>query len=260
MSNHTNWSGCLSLNAGDALTPWFISKCCDTPPVYIEDPKGDCPHYLCSGSMLNHAGPKSEVWGAGLAAWTNAVDNNATIRAVRGPLSALCAKSNGCSVPDVYGDPGLCVPKVRGRNVEKRVQIGIAAHYNDYFRLTEIWKSTWERPDNVKIINMLDPVDKVLDDIGSCDRIISSSLHGLVFAQALRVPFRWADFGGNIGGNGLKYWDFLMSVGLAGFDKKPMPLDLTGDALGDRRSLESQGFELGECDIDKLWAACPFRG
>ena len=254
--NHSNWSGCLSLNAGDALTPWMIERCGDRPAVYIENPKGDCPHYLCAGSILNHMGPKSEVWGAGLAAWTNDLDKNATIYAVRGPLSALCARSNGCEVPDVYGDPGLCVTKLDPICRDSVYSMGLIPHYNDFFRVHDLWIE-WGLPVDIKVINILQPIEKVLEDISACRKIISSSLHGLVFAQSLGVPFRWVDFGGNIGGNGLKYWDFLASVGLANLDRKPNPVDLTGELVsGNVTSIECQ---LGNYDPEPLWNACPFK-
>lgn len=257
MRDSTNWYGCLSLNAGDALTPWFIERCMREPAVYLENPKADCHHYVCSGSILNYIGPRSEVWGAGLAAWCNDMDNKATIRAVRGPISALCARSNGCNVPDVYGDSGLCVTKLHNpTGIVRSDKLVIVPHYNDYFRVYDAWKS-WERPDNVVVVNILDSVVNVIEAMCSHAKVLSSSLHGLVFAQALGIPFRWVDFGGNIGGNGIKYWDFLASVGLANLDRKPKPVDCTGElTMG---NLDSIGCELGEYDIDSLWNSCPFK-
>ena len=44
------------------------------------------------------------------------------------------------------------------------------------------------------VINLLDDVEKVLVDMFSCNKILSTSLHGIIVAQAYGIPALWCNF------------------------------------------------------------------
>ena len=67
---------------------------------------------------------------------------------------------------------------------------------------------------NEFVINLKDDVETVAKQISSCEKIISSSLHGLIAAQAYDIPFAWVKFSDNIKGDGIKFYDFFDSVGV----------------------------------------------
>lgn len=52
----------------------------------------------------------------------------------------------------------------------------------------------------------------VIDQICSCERILSSSLHGLIVSDAYQVPSCWIELTGNISGGYFKYYDYASSV------------------------------------------------
>ena len=261
MRDSANFYACLSPNFGDALGPWLIEKMMGTPAIYVH-PHEDIHHYVLSGSVLNHIGPRSEVWGTGIASMCEGINNNATFRMVRGPISAFMARCNDCIVPDnVYGDAALVLPKILSPAKGKSHTYGVVPHYVDSATVMEAYRDKWNSPGEVKIINPFSPVEKFVEDVTSCRMIVSSSLHGLVVAQAYGIPFRWVTFTDKILGTGIKYWDFLMSVGLAGWESKPVADNFQDDNIGKFQGLFSDNrFQLGEFDIDKIWESFPLRG
>ena len=52
----------------------------------------------------------------------------------------------------------------------------------------------------------------IIDQICSCERILSSSLHGLIVSDAYQVPSCWIELTGNISGGYFKYYDYASSV------------------------------------------------
>lgn len=259
MSILENMTWCLADNFGDRLGPWLYRKLAKRDLVYVQ-PQSDVPHYLTVGSILNWANSKSVVWGAGLASLKDDVPPAGRITAVRGPLSRMKALQSGNSCPQVYGDPGLVVPRVF-KPIADRVpgRVGIISHYVDQFRARS-WFN--DRPDCF-IINVFDPIEKVLNDIWSCEKIVTSSLHGLVMADAFGIPNAWVKMSASIGGDGTKYWDHLYSVGRASMDGPPAP-QFDWSVEGVRIDLDKVRFEYGNPDyvrpaVDRLMESCPFR-
>jgi pyruvyltransferase len=116
------------------------------------------------------------------------------------------------------GDPALLLPiyyKVPFR--KNKYEIGIIPHYVDFKKVKRKLKDG-----EVNVINICDSVENVIYEIVSCERTISSSLHGLIVSHAYRVPSLWAEFSNRIIGKGFKFKDYLLSVNLDIYD----PLDL----------------------------------
>jgi len=93
------------------------------------------------------------------------------IHAVRGPLTRARLLALGLDCPEVYGDPAILLPRYhRVMDLPKKHEIGLVAHYTDL---------EWcENLDGVHVINVMRPVEQVIEDICSCKLIASSSLHG----------------------------------------------------------------------------------
>jgi len=142
------------------------------------------------------------------------------INCVRGPLSLKTLnKQLDKPVKCFLGDPALLLklfhkPKFRKDLVGK---IGVVPHVSniDYFK---------KQVDGLSDFYLIDPTNRweqVVDEIYSCDKIISSSLHGLICADAYDKPNVWIRIPGqsippcceNSDYGDFKYWDYLLSQG-----------------------------------------------
>ena len=217
----------MTPNVGDALTPWLIEKLGLYDTAWVS-PGFASEHYIATGSVLNWANEHSVVWGAGLASWKDEVNPHADIRAVRGPLSLLRLRSMGWKGPRevirhaAVGDPALLLPKlVQPQGNRHHGKSGIIPHYADMARFTSDDAEKILAAHNAVLIDPLLPVEEFCWQVAACSRIVSSSLHGLIVADAYGIPNMWAKFGDNIGGDGMKYWDHMAAVGRTPFDLPP---------------------------------------
>lgn len=231
------------MNVGDCLTPYIIEKMTGKMPVYAQG-GADYQHYVMAGSMLNHAGGKAIVWGAGIATWTDGVDPNVKIHAVRGPISRMRAVNCGAQCPKVYGDPALILPKLYTPPSSKQHFMGVVGHYVDQFRV-DAWYG-----DEVKKINVLQPVESFIDEVASCKYIVSSSLHGIIIAHSYGIPAVWVKISDSIEGDGTKYHDYYQSIGM----EVSGPIDLRDTHFIPR----SPDFVPDVSRVAaNLWQACP---
>jgi len=114
--------------------------------------------------------------------------NNMKIYSVRGPLTKLYLEKYGYSCPEVFGDPALLLPTFY---TPSKVgvctgKIGIIGHISNF-------KKYLKTPKNFILIYPTWKWTKVIDYIYSCDLILSSSLHGLILADAYKIPNIWLD-------------------------------------------------------------------
>jgi hypothetical protein len=148
-----------------------------------------------------------------------------------------------------YGDTGLLAAKWYQPPQDKKYEMGIVPHYVDQFRIA----NRYGKVKGVRILNVFDTVEKFIDDLVSCKKIVSSSLHGLVLAEAYRIPNLWAKFSDSILGDNTKYYDHLLSVGL----KLRDPIDhrdIGGQPVG---YWDKHEFLLGNPNFEALDKACP---
>jgi pyruvyltransferase len=180
-------------NFGDELGPQIVTRLgyeVHRVPLEQADLVG-CGSIL--GIVDAKAKPGTIVWGSGLIMPTdNMRAKRFNVKAVRGVISA---RRLGVEVP--LGDPGILVPLLWPRKVNPRHRIGVIPHYVDKNRYA--WAD--------KVINPKSPVDQVIEEIQSCHTIASSSLHGLIIAEAYGIPavrlyhpkvvgdeFKWVDY------------------------------------------------------------------
>jgi pyruvyltransferase len=247
MSGNIFWM--VSNNFGDALNPYIYEKITGKVPTLI--PK-DSPEskLIMIGSILNHANESSIVWGAGLARLTDTVNPKCDIRAVRGPISRQIALGCGASCPEIYGDPALLLPRFYPANRTDEFILGIIPHVVDYDAVVRAYGNY----EQVRIIDLRDDTEDVIDDIIECQNIISSSLHGLIAADTYGIPSYWVEFSDKVLGDYTKFYDYFESVGI----KKYHPIRI----MPGRDRLESFDFRLFEpvdlqIDLDLLMSAFP---
>ena len=173
-------------------------------------------NFSCIGSIIDLLGDdKTIIWGAG------AILGNRPLRkkplkvlCVRGPLTRDYLMKQGIECPECYGDPALLLPKLYDPIVKKIYKVGIVAHYVD---LDNIVIRDWIKSGNgtVKLIDLVHYKHwhDVIDEINSCEFIISSSLHGVIVSDAYNIPNVWVEFSDKVYGAGFKFRDYYASIG-----------------------------------------------
>ncbi|EAS19999.1 conserved hypothetical protein [Flavobacteria bacterium BBFL7] len=172
------------------------------------------PLYVTIGSVLEHIGAHCIVWGSGIIS-REAQVAGATFLAVRGPLSRKRLLELNYECPEVYGDPALLLPLYYNPQVDKKFKLGIIPHINDY----NIIKDWYKDNNEVCVINFrTNDIEYTTKQILSCECILSSSLHGVIVAHAYQIPAVQVSFSKRIMGDGVKYHDYFLSVGLRAYD------------------------------------------
>lgn len=178
------------LNFGDQLTPIILRYYHFTPIYshYIPSipfiPKAN---FVSTGTLLQNT-PSSFN---GIVLGTGA-DNvrinlpNATILAVRGKLTRNNLSITGREkIP--LGDPGLLMNRIYPIEVQKKYKLGIIPHFVD---LNQPCIKIWQRSlkENITIISPQASPEVVIRKIKECNCILSSSLHGIIIADAFHIP------------------------------------------------------------------------
>ena len=186
-------------NFGDQLSEVVVKailgsdiKICNVADKNVERSTGSL---VGLGSVLHFANYGDTIWGTGaiperfrkrdlffLSQYRRRVAPSWNVRAVRGPLTRdFMLKSLGIDCPEVYGDPAILLPDIlvdKKRNPKRHY--GVIPHYRDLPVIQD---------DNV--MSPLGDWEQVLDFILECELVVSSSLHGIIVAEAFGVPAQW---------------------------------------------------------------------
>ncbi len=243
------WSGEGNRNFGDLLTPYLIYKI-SGKNAFLCSRKCLKDYYVITGSILGSTNSNAVVWGAGILRLNQKIKKPKRILAVRGPLTRERFLYLGYACPEVYGDPALLLPRFYKPKVKKKYILGIIPHYVDYSRIKKLLN-----PEEVLVINLLDPVEKVIDNILSCWQTISSSLHGLITSQAYNIPSVWAEFSNKVVGDGTKFKDYFLSVGIEPYE----PYNFLEEIPSTKELIKIASYRKDKIklDLNKLMRACP---
>ena len=113
--------------------------------------------------------------------------------------------NQGLFCPAVYGDPALLYPRYYAPSVKKEYDLGIVPHYIDQ---GIPWLNRAAPDANVLIIDVLGGIQAFVDQLCRCRFIASSSLHGLIAADAYGIPFTWISLSNRVIGGGFKFQDY----------------------------------------------------
>ena len=191
-ANHVNlnyWDE--SENLGDVLSPIIVCYMLSLKGIDQNIIVNGRRHLYAVGSVLTAGIQDATVWGSGVlnASLTYRLEKRKLdVRAVRGPLTRAILMDYGYQVPEVYGDPALLMPEIYTPNkLEKKCKYGLVVH-KDY-DTSNIYYSGNEIKELVKTINICTTDYKTfIDEINSVQIIISSSLHGIILAEAYGIP------------------------------------------------------------------------
>jgi len=197
-------------NVGDRINPALIRALSGQQAVWTDD--FSKPHLLACGSMLPQATAMSSVWGTGaMGPLVVGAPKAENIHALRGPLTAIALRDSGVAVGDVpLGDPAFLAPSLFGlaRNM-RGTRIGVAAHYRDRFH--PIVQRLLQSEESVDLNVHAEPRE-FIRAMTECRAVISSSLHGLIFAEAIGIPNLWIKLGDEIAGGSFKFTDWFATT------------------------------------------------
>lgn len=205
---------CFSLkNFGDALTPYIFNKI-GVPFELVE--KFEDAELIGIGSNLDRvyrADHIKAVWSSGFMYPKNGklrFHKDLEILGVRGE-NTLASIEDFPKIASL-GDGGLLVREVFKISAPQDGRIALIPHMSD--KDTEIVRKV--RNDNrFKVIDVFSDINEILSAVKSSRFVLSTSLHGLIVADALGVPNAFAelDDGRTLEGDGFKYQDYISAVG-----------------------------------------------
>lgn len=216
----------ISNNFGDNLNHYLIGAITGKPVIYTQRNR---PHNIVCGSILHEANEWSTVWGAGFGNEGQRLGTKyADVRMVRGELSREIL-----GIDCVVGDPALLLPRYYGADLIERNKLGIIPHYTQYEEMLRLY------PDASIIDPFLPPIHFIAE-VASCRAIVSSSLHGLIVADAYGIPNSWLAYGDEF-----KYRDYYSTT--------KQPKEPIYEASWDECFVSEYKYEL-----DKMLDCCPF--
>jgi pyruvyltransferase len=190
-------------NFGDTLTPIILEHFTGKKVELVK--RNDTGKLVGIGSIMVAVRENDVVWGSGdNRGHTIKAPQGAKFLAVRGPLTRGVISPND-KVPEIYGDPAILLPLIYNPKVDKTHKIGIIPHYVD--------KPFVNLQAGQKIIDIQADWQTVIREVLSCEEIISSSLHGLICAEAYGIPARWVTYSTKIRGARFKFQDYLLGTG-----------------------------------------------
>ncbi|ARF11584.1 glycosyltransferase family protein [Klosneuvirus KNV1] len=149
--------------------------------------------FQIAGSTISDSNKNTVILGTGIILNTVMIESFKDCYLVRGKFTLNKLKSNHPTYDFSkvkLGDPGLTLSYFINTNIEKKYDYGIMLHYADMQFLKTYF--TDECLNKVKIIdvdnaNVIDVANQMLQ----CKKIISSSLHGIIFSHSLGIPVSW---------------------------------------------------------------------
>lgn len=208
-TKHYRWRGHNNTrsNFGDELGPLLLQRFADIESDWSPIAGANV---ITVGSILDlvPTGWRGIVLGAGKLREPSQVDlSKARVLALRGPLTAAQVNARPGYV---LGDPGLLADELVPVP-EKTHNLGIVPHWSDTTLET---RKEFLKYDPL-IIHSNEPPLEVIRKIGSCRKIVASSLHGLIIADAFGIPRRTelTEQFGREGGT-FKFEDYNATVGV----------------------------------------------
>ena len=172
-------------NFGDLLGPALVSRLVDQRVPRDSEKSSAQKRLVAIGSIIHFAAEGDVVWGSGMNGKVAPEEyrfRTLDVRAVRGPLTRKALIERGIDVPEVFGDPGLLTPEVFGEVPgwarAKQHALSIVPNLHDFPR----WR---QHPD---VVDPTAPLLTVLERIARSERVVGSSLHGVIVAESLGIP------------------------------------------------------------------------
>ena len=226
------------MNWGDILGPVFVSKMSKFKVIQVTKKIQGFPVFYGVGSILTQVMAEKRpcfTWGSGLiqkptnvqllaANETNSTRSNQIFFSVRGPESQMATLAVRGTFPKISKDPGLLVSQIfpQIQTQRKAVNICIIPHYVDKFVISsKLNTKKIQQAESYKIISISSKgnnfskfAEEIPRQIINCQRVLSSSLHGLIASHAFGIRGAIFSISSKITGGNFKYRDYYESLGI----------------------------------------------
>ncbi len=213
----------LKSNFGDQITPWLIEMLTGRPAYNTMGLPRAGQAVMAAGSIITgmNRGDMT-VWGSGLISPLD--DLKVEILRSRAPRKIAAVRGErtrselttrlGWDVPATLGDPALLLPTYftpYSRSESSKLP-ALVPHYAHRKLLPE------NREENgFETVDVRKPPEVVVAQIANASSIVSTSLHGLIIAQAYGVPWIWLRITDQeLIGEDFKFEDFFSTVEKSG--------------------------------------------
>lgn len=239
------WQSKKFTNFGDHLSLKLVERIIGGQ-VRVCQPRGE-KKLLAVGSVLLFAETDDIIWGTGMNAKRLDLKHykfkRLDIRAVRGPKTREFIMRNfKIECPEIYGDPALLLPFFFPEFKKKenpQFDYVIIPHYSEeHLFPKEIYPN---------VIYPTEPWNVVIRKILNSKFVISSSLHGIIVAEAYGIPARYLRITNNE--PLFKYEDYYQGTNRPFFEY----------ATSVEEALELGGEPPFECDLQLLYESFPFE-
>lgn len=249
-----------SPNLGDVLSPYILRRLLRREMHWVAP--GDQNKFLGIGSILTDETLYSSgniVWGSGtltpkmlspiaykfplrrlgrsLKTRIKLILQPNIILAVRGPRTRTLLEHAGFACPEVFGDPAVLMPRFYQPKVTgKRLPIGIILHHSQahYAKIAN--------RDGIRIISIErkseSEIEAFVDEVCSCEKIFTTSLHGLIIAQAYGVPVQWIELQGTPIHEEASHKFFDYFEGAMVNPQNPISINVGSEGFSNLRNLE----------------------
>jgi pyruvyltransferase len=195
-------------NVGDLLNEYLIPQISGRSVVKVQSAMQ--PHLRGIGSVLGSASSLSQIWGSG------SIDGKVprrrlskkNIHALRGKHTLEVVKRNLeddlAELP--LGDPALLLPQFFNPQPMRREWIGIVPHFSDEDRIRHYLTQINSGP--FRVISVKQQPEAFISELCGCEAIFSSSLHGLILADAYGIANKWISVSDKLLGGKFKFNDY----------------------------------------------------
>lgn len=242
------WQQNHFVNFGDYLSLKLVERIVAGPvKVHQNYPWNKVKKLLAIGSILSFGKDNDVIWGTGingkLLQKKDYAFSKLDVRAVRGPLTEAFLQENfQIESPKIYGDPALLLPYFFPefeKKVNPQFKYIIIPHYSE--------NNLFPKTIDGQVIYTTDPWNEVIEKILDSEFVISSSLHGIIVAEAFGIPARMLRVGPTE--PLFKYQDYYLGTNRPDFQF----------ATSVEEALEMGGEKPFECDLKSLYEAFPFE-
>jgi hypothetical protein len=204
-------------NFGDIASKELVEKVTGSAVQFAADDH-DGPRLLSVGSIIHRARNGDIIWGSGVKGGSAAFGRGVTsvdVYAVRGPITYDFLKRNNINtqrITELFDPVSLIGELYRdeinsaAKDNAERVPCIIVPHYREYGLFLRKYPEFRDQ-----IVSPDGTLESLMLTIAGAERVVSSSLHGIIVAEALGIPAVW--LAPQTGEDELKYYDYYLSSG-----------------------------------------------